>query len=259
MKIEDERYKATEEKYEDYQSVLYRLREVRMAYGLTQKATARLLGMTQGNYSSMESGIFKLPCMTLRRLYRVGWDVDYIVTGIGRNDLEMVFDSQNFSVLPERLLHYIWWILTCSMAGNGAGEADQAAGSEMQLLQMLLYRQSSVRGMAEKAVFLKPASPLQAERELLGISQCDMAEMLGVGVKLYRKFEREIAYPDAQLLQKLYQITKCRATLFMGMGREAWRIAGHVWSGLPSGKREWILEAVKHNTACMRMLETYDG
>lgn len=251
---------ATKEKCGDYQSLLYRLREVRMACGLTQKSTAGFLGVTQGNYSNMESGVCRLPCVILRRLYGAGWDVDYIVSGIGRNALENGFDRQDPLAAPERLIYYIWWILACSLeerAGNGV--MDREADSELRLLHRLLCWECSVQGAAEKAVFLRPISPLQAERELLGISQCDMAEMLGVGVKLYRKFERGIAYPDAQLLQKLYQITRCRATLFMGMGHEAWRIAGHVWSVLPSGKRERILEAVDHNSACMRMLETCEG
>lgn len=256
MKERNESYTETEESADCYESLLYRMREARVACGLTQAATARLLGMTQGNYSNMESGICRLSCVILRRLYRAGWDVDYIITGIGRNDLEMLFDSQSLSAVPDRLLYYIWWILMCSMTGDESGEADQVMSSEMRLLHRLLYRQNSVHGMAEKEFSIKRVSLLQTQRQLMGISQCDMAEMLGVGVKLYRKYERETAYPDAQLLQKLYQITKCRATLFMGMGHEAWRIAGHVWSEMPSGKRERILEAVNHNTACIRMLET---
>ena len=79
-------------------------------------------------------------------------------------------------------------------------------------------------------------------RKKLLLSQIDMAERLGLGIKKYRAIEREIIYPDAETLFSLYDMSHYRPILFMNMKDRKMQILKSIWGIFNSAEKEKLLK-----------------
>ena len=58
-------------------------------------------------------------------------------------------------------------------------------------------------------------TPLEKLRKAYGVSQQQMAEIVGVNIKKYRQLEKGKIQLDAELMANIYEATKCRPSYFL--------------------------------------------
>lgn len=221
-----------------YTASLKRFAKVRDEKCKTQTDMAKMLHITQGQYSDIESGKARLSRECLTILYSEGWDIDYIFIEqdkIQDRSTERAALRKQLPGYPNHMerfvLYYVWWILSCALEG------DLHAASlveELTLMRMLIDRQDR-------------ETVLYIARKMIKKSQIEMADQIGVCIKTYRQFEKEYMYPDAELLLNISRLTKCRVSLFMGLKKEEWNIAEYVWNHLDPEKQESTLEMINYN------------
>ena len=80
-------------------------------------------------------------------------------------------------------------------------------------------------------------------RKKFHLSQVAMADELGVGIKKYRKLEKELIYPDAELLFVLWQKSGCPPVLFLDIcDRELYII--ELFCNMLSGEQKMRIETI---------------
>ena len=61
----------------------------------------------------------------------------------------------------------------------------------------------------------------------------------------YRKYEKEIMYPDADTLVQMYNLYKCRPSMYLNMYDRRYYVMQNVWMELDDNQRDRILRMVK--------------
>ena len=88
-------------------------------------------------------------------------------------------------------------------------------------------------------------SMLEYVRHDTHYSQEVMSEKLGLTRKKYRKYEKEIMYPDADTLVQMYNLYKCRPSMYLNMYDRRYYVMQNVWMELDDNQRDRILRMVK--------------
>ena len=88
-------------------------------------------------------------------------------------------------------------------------------------------------------------SMLEYVRHETHYSQEVMSEKLGLTRKKYRKYEKEIMYPDADTLVQMYNLYKCRPSMYLNMYDRRYYVMQNVWMELDDNQRDRILRMVK--------------
>ncbi|MCM1466741.1 MAG: helix-turn-helix transcriptional regulator [Alistipes sp.] len=188
-----------------YEYVLKRLAEFRKSLDLTQVEMAEKLNISQEQYSYLENGKVKITAEMLRSFSKMGLSVNYLITGREeRGDksrfagmFETVRDEE-YKKKMKRLMVYLLNLIFISGAPERVNEKDGG----QDLLRYL-----------EKCG--DDFSMILYVRTKFHLSQIAMADELGVGIKKYRKLEKELIYPDAELLFVLWQKSGCPPILFL--------------------------------------------
>lgn len=214
-----------------YDKFLRRMIGYRKNLHLTQEETSRLLGKNQSQFSKMELGRTVVSYEVLERLQGAGWDVDYIVTGIEKENSKTSLSEE----LDKRISKEWWnlkdiliWIFDIEFRKTG-GFQDKDCESEYKLLKLLLSRPSK-------------DSILAIVRDMVGISQIGMAEKLGVNIKKYRDLEKSRNQPDAELLIKIYEISFCRPSIFFHADDVERYLLDVLWNKLDFIRQKELLE-----------------
>lgn len=183
-----------------YDVIVQRLENYRKKYAFLQADIASSLDITQSQYSKLETGKTKLSYDALSKLYKLGWDIDMIITG---ESLAPVL-----STLEQRLAQ--------------CDEAD--ALSMLRLCGWALERWNlqDAKGpqVGEKLLQVhtgpeRDLSALEKLRKVYDLSQIKMAEIIGVNIKKYRELEHGSLQLDAELMSIIYEVTKCKPSFFM--------------------------------------------
>lgn len=209
-----------------YEYVLERLVQFRKSLNLTQVQMAEKLNIGQEQYSYLENGKVKITAELLQALNGLGLDINYLITG-EYNDIckNMVFDmfesvtNEEYRKKMKRLMIYLLNIVFIKDTTD-----ETAVGEEQSLLMSL-----------EK--YGEEFSMLLYVREKLNLSQIAMADELGLGIKKYRKLEKELIYPDAELLFVLWQKSNCPPVLFLDLCDRELYIIDLFWNELSKEQR----------------------
>lgn len=94
-------------------------------------------------------------------------------------------------------------------------------------------------------------SMMRFVRSRLKLNQIDMAERLGLGIKKYRVLEREMIYPDAEMLSFIYNISGYEPALFMNMPGRKLQIIKSVWETLSPEKKTSLVECAAALRECI--------
>ena len=217
----------------NYSNVLKRLAAYRKKIGLNQTDITQIIGITQGEYSYIETGRTKLSGEVLKKLYEKGWDIDYIISGktieCGECEFKdkLIKSSQAGRITAPRFA----WAVFSGLVDENKLKINK---SELRLLQMLLDRK-------------KEQTVLFCARRMLDKSQAEIAYMFGISIKLYRELEKGKRLLDAESLEIISRISACLPTLFLNLGDEEWRIAGHIWGGLNSELKTLSIKMINQN------------
>ena len=224
-----------------YEEFLKRLVQYRIRLNMTQETISRQLGITQSQLSKQELGKIIVPYKSLVSFMKMGWDVDYLLTGksFRREEsklTDMLNDVEEVNYKP--MLEFIAWTLARGIekSASGLSMEDQC---EICILKMKCNEDTDESIMYEI-------------RKIAGEAQIAMAERLGVNIKKYRALEKEQVFPDAELLLGIYEITGCRPSLFLMDDHIEDVIIDDLWSRVDSERRKEILSIISQVEQFMR-------
>lgn len=201
--------------------ILYRIR-----MNMSQEEMGRILGKTQSQLSKMELRKTIIPFGILDGLQHIGWDIDDIVIGKEKVNIESSLSeylTANVGNEWKAMKEVLIWIIGIEFQKNG-GFQDADSKFEYELLRALLYKS-------------KLKTVMRAVRDVMGIRQDKMAEMLGVDVKKCRDMERGRIYPDAELLVLIYEISSCRPAVFFCRENVEGYLLDNLWNKLDIERR----------------------
>ena len=189
-----------------YDEMLKRLRAYRRSLGLKQRQMCKAIGVTQEQYSYIENGFIRITDSHLRVFHSMGLDLNYLITSKKYN-----YAAEDFDILlnefkePQR--NFVMKIIAELLVEKWERkdfpqDMTKNVIKRIQLLSAVLDLWNSF-------------SMLELVRNEQGISQVEMMQKLGVGIKKYRLLEREEEFPDADILLSLYDISGYPPIMFM--------------------------------------------
>lgn len=219
----------------NYDSMLSRLIQYRKQIGMTQAQMGERMGLSQERYSYLENGTTKIGEDSLRKFSKMGCDIDYLVTGTSIENDVTELESMLCEMVDSRERGFTIRILAEIMVNRivkyDIFNEDKLNSKEVKLLQYLL---NSWDGF----------SMILYIRENAELSQIAMADKLGVGIKKYRKLEREMQYADAELLLRLYHLTGYQPTLFLDICDRRLIIINNVWKKLDDKEKRKLTDFI---------------
>lgn len=184
-----------------YNEVLKRLIEERKRLGLSQQEMARLVHITQSNYSKVEKGLHRLRYEELKYLSKANVDIFYIFTGYKCAGKYVNYFRQYTYV---ELCYYLEIIYSLIVLNDCRSNTDQWKDivKRIKYVPLILdYKKSS-------NIFL-------AIRHITDSSQKQMAEKLGVDIKKFRELEKDRCLPDSEIIWKLYNLFRISPTVVL--------------------------------------------
>lgn len=184
-----------------YGLIVQKLQEYRKTSQILQSEMAEYLNITQSEYSKIELGKTKLSYEVLSKLHKRGCDIDMLVIGVEESS---VLPSLSKLYVESDSSKFISWLKLCEWAmehwtkENGKGEE---IGSK--LLKIFVNADSDMTALE------------RLRQAYGGISQQEMADILGVNIKKYRRLEKGQTKLDAELMANIYEATKCRPSFFL--------------------------------------------
>ncbi len=220
---------------DSYEKFLLRFVRYRQQKGMTQKETGCILGINQSQFSKLELGKVIISYKDLKALMEAGWDVDYLLTG--KKSLFCGPELNKMISLPieekgkGELLSVLVWLLEQGIDKSSINISFETK-CELQILK-------------KRAKDKDSKTILHEVRQIIGMAQIPMSEKLGVNIKKYRMLEKEQAYPDAELLLRIYEETGCKPSLLLGIAHIEEKIISDLWNQIAPDVQKKILPLVE--------------
>lgn len=220
-----------------YENVLKRLTSYRKSAGLTQEEIARKLKISQELYSCIENGKVIISGQLMMRLDNLGLGIDGLISGktydYNTPDLESCISLISAAEAKDFILKLLAEIIV-----NDFSKDFSILSNNFLLLNALICSWDNF-------------SMLRFVRSRLKLNQIDMAERLGLGIKKYRVLEREMLYPDAEMLLYIYNMSGYEPALFMNMPGRKFQIVKSVWETLSPEKKTSLVKCAAALTECI--------
>lgn len=222
----------------NYSDMLKRLQMYRKSMGLFQKQLAQKLGISQEQYSYLENGITKLSSKNMKALSQAGFNIDFLISGEEFNDDNSELDKieSQFESAEEKnfVLKIVAEVVIRRIENNyGIHEKLNIDNKYVELLKAFINEWDDF-------------SMVGYVRKNQQISQIEMAQKLGVGIKKYRDIEREKRYPDAELLFSLYSMSGYQPMLFLDICDRKLLVIRIIWNELSANERKNILQFMEY-------------
>lgn len=175
----------------NYSKVLQRLSTYRKSLNKTQAEMGEQFGIDQSHYWKIESGSKRISYKSLKCFEEQGGDVSYLITGVSRNygKMDELVNSCRTKEGKRELLEVMLWAINQGIRLNH--EIERLSPKSYRSLKLLQGEDDS-------------GSIWENIRKVEGISQTRMAEILDINIKRYRRIEKMLVYPDAEILNTLY-------------------------------------------------------
>lgn len=216
----------------EYTDVLKRLVMYRKSLGMVQTEVAEKVGIGQEMYSYIENGSVKISGQLLIKFMNIGCDMDELISGreysYEADDLESAVNS----IDTEEGRNFALKLLTEVIVNKYSKNNEKVQGETAE--NMLMVDALSQSWDDFSMTFFV--------RKKLLLSQIDMAERLGLGIKKYRAIEREKLYPDAETLFSLYDMSHYQPSLFMNLKDRKMQILKSIWGIFSASEKEKMLK-----------------
>lgn len=225
-----------------YKKFIGRLASYREMMKLSQKEAGCLVGKTQSQQSKMERGETIVSYEILRRMLEAGWDIDFLMTGQNKVQLESSLCSYLFENMGDywrNIKEALFWIMGVELDKNGNLQ-DKEVKLEFELMKVLL-------GVTDCD------SVIHGIRNIMGISQFAMADRLGVNIKKYRELEKGSTEPDAELLLLIYDMSGCRPSTFFRKDSVEEYVLDCLWNRLNMERQNEAREFIEY------VIKIYEG
>ncbi len=177
----------------DYTAVMERLKEERTGRGISQAELARQLRITQGHYSKGEHAVKRFTYYEVKSLAETELDLYYIYTGLRMGGkYNGLFGQCSYGEL------------VCYLNMTASLFACMYEEERLQMAQELYSQLCCVRCIT--GADRQDGTVFTHVRQHGKLTQCEIAERLGMDVKKYRELERGSIMPDSELIWKLYAL-----------------------------------------------------
>lgn len=213
----------------DYQNVLKRLAAYRKSIGMTQKQIGENLGMSQEQYSYLENGKTKITEDNLRDFLKNGWNIDYLITGMEYKNCRTKLDDVLAQFQDKEVRIFVMKLVAEMMLEKAKYKKGDAA---YELLEAVIKAWDDF----SMTFFI---------REHLQMSQTEMAEKIGIGIKKYRDIEKEKRFPDAEMLLTFYTMSGYQPLLFLDYEDRRMMSIKMVWNKLSAKEKSVMLQFIQ--------------
>lgn len=176
----------------DYSNFLHRLNAYREKMNMTQAEMAKMFGVHQSHYGRFESGERIISFNSLKQFGENGGDLFQLLTGCERvsGPAETYLNKCVTVEGKAKLLGLLIWAVECGSWMDNRPQEEAAHGMRkcMRLAELKEGRYSTWEGI----------------RKLEDMTQVEMADLLDIEVKKYRRIEKREKDPDVELLCTLY-------------------------------------------------------
>lgn len=217
-----------------YKDMLERIKQYRKNVGLQQSHLGDKLEISQEAYSYIENGESKISYEAMMVFDNMGLSVNKLVTGKEYPSECREFEEAIATICDENRREWMLklvaeLILICL-------KRDIYLMKDTNSIELLQYT----------VKFWDEFSMIRIVRAQQGCSQMVLAEKMGVSIKKYRKLEREIRYPDAEILLRLYAISGYEPALFVRKENRKELIMMKAWRLLVSEDKKRVKEFIKY-------------
>ena len=176
----------------NYFQLVHRLILYREKLNKTQHQMGQLLGVTQSHYAKLESGQKIISYKSLKNFEKHDGDINYLITGStilsGKINeyLSLCKTKSGKTWLYEGLI----WIFE--------------KGTHFCTIENLTLTQKTYKNLLLLKEYNNTNTIWECIRKSEDLSQINMAKVLDIDVKRYRRIEKLISDPDAEILNTLY-------------------------------------------------------
>lgn len=216
-----------------YSEVLERLAEYRIDKNMSKADMARALGVDRSLYSRIEKGTKSVTHDILLRMYDLGIDIDYLVTGIKSEKTKL--DELMERCMPDRRSNFIN-IMVSYMNVMFINDHDRKLDCKRQK-DIMQYHIDEMNGHCIETVW-------SCIRKLHGYTQVKIIELLGINEKTYRKMEQGKTMPTLEILTIVYNKFGYYPTLLVKLDPNYLLMINNVWKELPEDKRTELANVI---------------
>lgn len=178
-----------------YSSVIDRLKWYRKELNKTQSCMSEMFEVGQAHYSKLEDGKKIISYQSLEMFDKNGGDVQFLITGerYKKGRVDQYLEQCKTTEGRRELLKLLLWV-------SRQGEA--ICNCDCERTELTKKTDSSI---AVADYVGRDNSIWKGIRLLEGLTQIQMAEMLDINIKRYRRIEKMQSKPDAELLYTVYE------------------------------------------------------
>lgn len=223
-----------------YLSVVNRLKIYRENLNKSQKGMAQLLGVTQSHYSRLEDGKKVISYQSLQCFKDNGGDVQFLITGesVCKGSIDQYMEQCNTREDKEELLKLIMW------AGK-QGEKIEHIKSGLYNNFFLEKENRNTEGIW-KTIRIKE-----------DLTQVEMAYLLDINIKRYRRIEKQQVLPDADVLYSLYVQLGYSPLVVIDSNYFYLNKLNDIWEKFSDNTVNKLDELIQKGIGCIREHEKY--
>lgn len=223
-----------------YLSVANRLRIYREKLNETQNSMGSLLGVTQSHYSRLEDGKKVISYQNLQHFRANGGDVQFLITGewVKRGPIDEYLEKCRKVDDKEELLKLIIW------AGR---QGEQIENKRLELFDKS-FLPKEIRNLNKiwKAIRINE-----------NLTQIEMASLLDINIKRYRRIEKNQVLPDADILYSLYMKLGYSPLIVMDSDFFYLNKLNIVWKSFSEKTTRQLDELIQKGIRCIQKHEKY--
>lgn len=241
----------------EYLKVAERLTAYRKKLDMTQAQMSRQFGVTQLHYGSLEAGKVIISYQGLKNFEAHGGDIYYLITGKHYQAGKM--DEYMSRCLTEEGKMYLFRVMLDVFSIKN-GVLEQSEG-EISFTRRAYKSLQLVYGELQELPIWENI------REIEKLTQVEMARRLDVNIKRYRRIEKGLVKPDAEILNTLYYTFEYSPLVITNQQLFYTEEMNLIWNTLPEAVRskmevifENVLDLVNNNKdVAINETYTYTG
>lgn len=179
---------------EQHSNMAKRLQEYREKMQLTQEKMGENLGVTQSHYCKQEAGLVRVTYKNLKHFCENGEDANLLLLGqpVTHGKMDEYMNSCTTFNGKKKMFEALVWAVDFGL------RYMQECEENFQLTENTSKCLKFIQNYEETLTVWENIK--ETERS----SQEKIAKIFDINVKRYRNIEKEISFPDAEILQQLY-------------------------------------------------------
>lgn len=215
--------------YSTITDIAHRLYLYRKKLNKKQEEMCKIFNVTQGYYNKLENGQHLLSFHCLQALYKEGGDVYYLLTGQEYHPGILDTYISKFQDAKE-IAQFLKLLIWTTEQGMDRLHLE----NREELHSMWKYVSLAENEYITKSIWIN----IRKAEEL---SQLEMAELMDINIKRYRRIEKMDSLPDAVILATLYEKLSYSPLLFLENKLYFPDIINRIWKTFPEALTQELI------------------